>query len=293
MRRVAGAMLLLALSVGLPWRLEAASLKVAPARFIVHNVDPGKPYDIYAETGLRLTIYNDDDVARTWVLSTHRPSDRGKWEKGYTEIPDPAWCWFEQDEVTVPAKSKTYANLHLKAPDEEQYYNQHWVATLSVEGKPSHGGISLAVDVRAQIETKSKAGLTTTPYGELGLEPSTVRFEDMSPGESRKAEFVIHNGHKEEHTYAIASLFNDAEVDKRTYLTHSYEAAPDSEWVRYKDNVTIPPKGRAAVRVEVHIPAAETRYGKKWEDVLLIEPDEGLPAFVRVQVVTTENSQVE
>ena len=103
---------------GLVGRVGAASLKVAPARFILHDVKPGKLYDIYAATGLRITIYNDDDTTRTWLLSTHRPSERGKWEKGYGEIPDPRWCWFEKNEITVghncSLASRTFLNIDYR-----------------------------------------------------------------------------------------------------------------------------------------------------------------------------------
>src|ERR1035437_3652423 len=98
-------LILLTVSSG---RLEAASLKVGPAGFIIHNVVPGKAYDVYKATGLQLTIYNDDTVAKTYLLSAHRPSEGGTWEKGYLEIPDPKWCWFDQNEIIVEANSNAY-----------------------------------------------------------------------------------------------------------------------------------------------------------------------------------------
>ena len=157
MRRVYVSVLALAGLVVLCVPSQGASLKVSPAKFILHDVVPGKLYDIHKETGLRLTIYNDTDTVRTWSLSTHRPSERGRWEKGYGEIPNPEWCWFENDEVAVPPNGKAYAHFYVKIPDDEKYLNQHWVCTLSVGSKPSTAGIAVAVDVRARIETKSKA----------------------------------------------------------------------------------------------------------------------------------------
>jgi hypothetical protein len=150
----------------LPWlfvlqlcavRLPAASLGVSPSGFIVHEIAPGRQYDVYRESGVRLTINNGDDSTHTYVLSSHRPSTRGRWEKGYLEIPDPKWCWFDRQEVTVGPHAKGYANLLLKVPDEEKYYNQRWAVTFGIEGKPGPLGIALAIDVRAQIETQSKA----------------------------------------------------------------------------------------------------------------------------------------
>jgi hypothetical protein len=50
-------------------RAPAAGLKVGPAGFIIHNVTPGRVYDVYKETGVRLTIYNDGDTTRSYVLA--------------------------------------------------------------------------------------------------------------------------------------------------------------------------------------------------------------------------------
>ena len=267
---------------------EAASLKVAPSRFIVHDVNPGKLYDIYRETGLRLTIFNDDEVSRTWVLSTHRPSERGRWEKGYEEIPDPRWCWFEKNEIRVKAKSKAYATLYLKVPDEESYYNQHWIVTLGVGGNSGRPGISLAVDIRVQIETKSNADVNAKPHGLLGLKPSMVRFDQVSPGISEDAEVVLYNNDETGHDYTITSLFDDSKTEKGTYLTHSYEAIPSSAWVTGEKNIWISPGGSEVLHLELEVPADRASFSKKWEDILLIQPDDGPARFVRVQILTEE-----
>ena len=277
-------------SLGQP---EAASLKVAPARFIVHNVKPGNLYDIYAETGLRLTIYNDDEVSRTWLLSTHRPSERGRWEKGYAEIPDARWCWFEKNEITVEAKSKAYANLYLKIPDEEKYYNQHWIVTLGVGGNSGRPGISLAVDIRVQIETKSNADVNASPHGLIGLKPSMIRFEQVTPGRSENAQVVLYNNDETEHDYTIISLFEDSQTEKGTYLTHSYKAIPNTAWVSGKKKIWISPGGSVALHLELKVPADAANFSKKWEDILLIQPDEGPARFVRVQILTQEKAKMD
>ncbi len=271
-----------------PLSTEAASLKVAPARFIVHNVTPGALYDICAETGLRLTIYNDDDAARTWVLSVHRPSDRGSWEMGYAEIPDPSWCWFDQAEVTVEPQGKEYAHLFLQVPDEERYYNQHWVVTLGIDGKPGRGGIALAADVRAQIETKSKADAAAKPDGPLGVAPSIVRFENAVPGAAAAATVMLYNNGSVSRTYAVSRLFDDAQIEQKTYLTHGFERIPAADWLRCEQTVQIAPGGSAIVPVSLNLPADTAPAGGKWEELLLIQPQEGRAGFVRIQIETRE-----
>jgi hypothetical protein len=293
MTRSVGITVLIVLSLAIHDEVDAASLKVSPARFIVHNVKPGRLYDIHKETGVRLTIYNDSDVSRTWSLSTHRPSERGRWEKGYGEIPDAAWCRFETDEITVEPNNSAHANLYLKVPDEEKYYNQHWVVTLSVGGKPGRG-VALAVDIRVQIETKSKAGLKTKPYGLLGFEPSMVRFEDAVPGTSRKARVVLYNNDVKEHSYTITSLFEKSDTKRGSYLTQSYKVIPDSSWInRLEEKLRIKPGESATLDLTLKVPDHEANFGKKWEDILLVQPDEGRAGFVRVQVQTIEKAKVE
>jgi hypothetical protein len=280
-------------SFALVARLEAASLKVSPGRFLIHNVKPGRLYDVYRETGLRLTIYNDDSATRTWILSVHRPSERGKWEKGYAEIPNAKWCWFDRGEVTMGPRSKAYANLFLKIPDEEKYLNQHWVVTLGVEGKPGRAGISLAVDIRAQIETVSVGKLEARPYGLLGLKPSMVELADMVPGTGRKGQVALYNNDVTTHTYMMTSLFEDKGIEHKAYLTQSYDPIPDFRWISRENSIQIGPNGAANLSLGLQIPDAAAYFGQKWEEILLILPDQGLPGFVRVQIRTRDKAKPE
>ena len=267
-------------------RSEAESLKVSPARFILHDLKPGVFYDIHKETGLRLTIYNDGDTDRTWALSTHRPSERGRWEKGYGEIPDAKWCWFTEDEITVEPNSQAYAHLNVQIPPGEKYYNQHWVATLNVSGKPGAGGIGVAVDIRVQIETESRADLNIRPDGLLGMRPSTVRFEEVVPGTDREATVTLFNNDDVPHNYSVSSLFEDHEMRRRSYLTRNYSEIPDWTWLARDENIHIEPGGSAELHLRVNVPEDAAHFGRKWEDMVLIQPDEGRAEFVRVRVET-------
>ncbi len=274
--------LLGALSCGNP--ANAASLKVGPAHFIVHNVEPGRLYNIFEETGLRLTIFNEDPVARTWSLRVSRPSERGTWEAGYGEIPEPAWCRFNNDTVTVPAGGKAYATLTLAVPNEERYYNQHWVATLTVGGQAEHGGIGLEVDIRMQIETKSHPDVSATPAGDLGIKPSILGFDHVRPGEGRNGQVILYNNTGEKHTYTLRSLLEDGSLDRSRYLTYPYRAMPDGTWASWTREVTIAAGASAAVPVQVLLPARLDARGQRWENIVLVEPDKGSMGFFRIQV---------
>ncbi len=284
--------LLLAALAGTAAPVEAASLKVSPARFIVHDVQPGVQYDIYKETGLRITIFNEDDAERAWLLSVHRPSERGTWERGYAEIPDASWCWFDQSEITVPPKGIAYAHLFLRVPEEEKFLNQRWVATLGIDGKPGAGGIALAADIRMQIETKSAADVKQEPDGPLGTVPSILQLEGTAPGAIEKRAVTLYNNDTKAHTYAISPLFSDPAIEKSVYLTHSFEAQPDPKWMVYPEKISIAPGHTGTLDLEVRVPN-DALAGKKWESVLLIQPEEGRAGFVRVQITMKETAKTE
>ena len=267
-------------------RSEAASLTVSPGRFIVHDVEPGRNYDLYKETGLRLTIINESEESQTWLLKTFQPSGRGRWEKAYGEIPDARWCWFTEEEITVDAKSIGYAHVNMLIPGGEKYYNQHWVATLNISGKPGEGGIGLAVDVRMQIETQSKSDIEVRPAGLIGMKPSIVRFEEVVPGTIHEATVTLFNNDDIAHSYSVTSLFDDIEINRAKYLTQSYSEMPDRVWLSGRDTIRIDAGGTAELDLKLKVPEDTTHFGKKWEDMILIQPDRGRAAFVRVQVET-------
>ncbi len=265
---------------------EAASLKVSPAQFMVQDVEPGKLYDIYAETGLRLTVFNEDDAARTWRLSTHRPSERGRWEKGYAEIPDATWCWFGENEIALSPNSAGFGHVFLRIPDDEQYYNQHWIVTLNVAGQSGGLGLGLAVDIRMQIETKSKNDLTSPPHGPLALEPAALLFEDVQPGIPHRASVRLHNNDSVSRTYAIGSLFLDKKHEAKTYLTQSYQLLPSHEWLKHDTSLAVEPGSARSLELTLKIPEEAAHFGRKWEDCILVQPDEGRAGFVRVRIET-------
>ncbi len=269
-------MILVTMSIG---QLEAASLKVGPAGFIIHNVTPGTTYDVHKETGLQLKIYNDSAVTRTYLLSTHRPSEGGKWEKGYLEIPDPTWCRFEQNEITVEANSNAPARFHLKIPGEDRYYNQHWVVTLNVAGKPgSGGGVGVAINVRAQIETRSRADLNKViPDGLMGVVPSVLTLQAEGKGE-----VIIFNNGPSNETYKVYTL-----TDKETF--HKYISAglspfPEADWIR-PDNgsLMIPAGGRTTLGLTAALPETHRNSSGKHEAIIFVE-GQSASGFVRVRI---------
>lgn len=282
----------LAVSLCIASQAAAASLKVSPGRFIVHDVKPGIQYDIFKETGLRITIYNDDDVSRTWLLSTHRPSERGKWERGYNEIPDAHWCWFDQNEVTVEPKGKSYAHLFMQVPQEDKYLNRHWVVTIGVDGKPGPAGIALAADIRVQIETASTSDVYRSE-ARLGVAPSIVAFDNVKTGSVEKAQIVLVNNESRAQTFRIVPLFGEKGIEADTYLTHAYALLPDPTWLTFPSTVDAAPGAETVLPLELKLPNDPSLRGQKWESVLLIESEDGTSDFVRVRVASNTQAKTE
>lgn len=268
-----------------------ASIKVAPAEFTVHNVEPGRTYDIFEETGLRLTVFNDESVARTWSLYVSQPSERGARQAGYDAIPDPSWCQFHGDSVTVPAGGKAYAELTLTVPNEERYYNQHWLVALTVGGKPEGGGIGLEVDVRMQVETKSHPDVAATPAGSLGVKPSIVAFDQVRPGEVRTGQAILYNNTPEERTYILRPLLGDESLEPERYITFPYRAMPTDGWVSWPREMVVAPGATAVVPVQVQLPDNQSVQGQRWESIVSVTPDEGEMRFFRVQVNCPKHSK--
>lgn len=266
----------------LPVRLEAAGLKVSPAGFILQNIIPGKMYDIYQETGLRLTVYNDDTVDHTYLLSTNSPSEWGKWEKGYLEIPDPKWCWFGKNEITVGPNGQGYCSIFLKIPDEERYYNQHWVVVLRVMGKTGPEGIALAINVRIQIETESKVDLKGSPDGTIGIVPSAIVFGNG--GDKKKV--TIFNNTDFPQTYTVYPLKEKEKL--RTYISTGFKPLPEPKWLKLnKQNLKILPRSKQTFTVGLSAPGGEMDTNDKWEYIIFVEGKDNT-GFLRVRTSGTQ-----
>lgn len=271
-------MVILCTILFLPSGGAAVGLKVSPAGLIVHNITPGETYDLYQKTGVRLTIFNDDEVSHTYLLSVHRPSEAGSWEKGYSEIPEPGWLWFEEKEVKVEPKGRAYANLFFRIPKEKKYFNQHWVAALGILGKPD-SGIALGVYVRIQIETESKEEIRYKPDGTVGIVPSCVVFRKK--GETKRV--TIYNNDKVPRTFRITALEEKERL--KTYLSSGFQHLPDRNWLILSKNILkINPGEKRSFEIRSSLPETREASSGKWEEIFFLE-DGQLNSFFRVQIV--------
>jgi len=270
----------------------SAGLKVEPGGLLLQYLPPGPTYDLYDSARIPLTIHNRGRSPRTYRLSAHKPSQVAakRWLKGYLEIPDPDWLWFEKDEVTVEAQTNGQVKMYLRIPDEEKYYNQHWSVSLLVSGKPGPGmSIGVAVSPRFQIETMAKEGMKVRPDGVIAFEPSLVILENVSPGRTPVARTKLYNNDKQKHQYKISvSIFPPDPKKRQITISPGYAWLPDTKWVvPRKKVVTVEASGVLPLIFDVKIPHEARCYGKKWEVILFVEPDSGPAGFVRLQILTT------
>lgn len=275
-----------------PTEPRGIGLSVEPGGLLIQHVKPGETYDLSQKAGIALKISNPDAKPRTYRLSTHRPSDVGnsKWLLGYLEIPNPAWFWFDQEELTVGPQSDGYAKMFLKVPvGNRGYDNQQWVVSIGVQGKPEHGEtLALAAFPRYQIETESNADVDVIPAGPLGLKPSLLRFEETPPGKRMQGRITLYNNEATSRRYSVSVKTISVDPTREQIVpSPGYAWVLEPRWVSVgTKRVKINGNESRTVDVSVTVPNKREYAGQRWETLLWIEPSEGLPRFARIQVET-------
>lgn len=274
-----------------PDRARGVGLSVAPGGLAIQHVTPGQTYDLAQRSGVVLRISNHDSRPRTYRLSANKPSAVGnrKWIPGYLEIPDPTWFWFEQDEITVQPESDGSVKMYLKVPEGEQYDNQHWTVSIGVQGVSQPGEmLALAAYPRYQVETESKQDIAAVPAGPLGLKPSVLRFEGLPLGTEQEGRITLYNNDAKRQRYTLAVKTIPVDPTREQIIpSPGYAWIPEPKWVSVrKRRVVIKGQQNRAVTVRFNVPNEPEHYGKHWEALLWIEPGEGPPRFVRIQMET-------
>lgn len=271
---------------------QAAGLKVEPGALFIQNVFLGKLYDVYKESGLKLTVHNQSDKTRTYILSTHLPSDvdAKRWLQGYTELPDLSWFWFDRHEIAISANGVGSVNMFFEIPKEERYYNQHWVLALGVRGKAEGGpSILLAAYPKIQMETESRGTVRARADEPFGFEPSVLNIKKLRSDSQNQATVSLYNNHNLSRRYRLASKTFPSLKGELPPISPSpgYEWVPDPRWVVPKaSRLSVSPMGKISVPLTVTIPNNLSYRGRKWESILFVEAEDGGTRFARVQIET-------
>ena len=268
-------------------------LSVAPGWLVIRNVPVGQLYDMENRAKTRFKVHNGSDQPRRYSLKADKPEKVGvKVLKGYTGIPDPAWFWFEKNEVLVPARGVEEIKMFLRIPDEEKYCNQKWAVGIDVEGQPEAGeGLVLAVSPVFYIETEARSEVQEKPAGCLGLAPATIVLENTALGKSQAVSALkVYNNDRRPHLYKISSMVPSAEPGRQVITpSPGFSWIPEKAWLQPGARVLeIGPAEMKKVTLELDIPAQADFLNQRWEGIIFIESEEGLADFARVQIKTSE-----
>ena len=259
----------------------AAGIKVAPGAFCVQNVSIGKDLDL----GLDLVVTNNSAQEQVFSVNPIKPSQaKREWIKGYGEIPEAGWFYFEKNKIKVGPHGEGKLRMRLKVPGEERYFNQHWMVYVDISSEIKKGEmLGVSIKPNYMIETVSKENIKSKPYGELGLVPSVVNVS----AKEAKGKIKIFNNDKLKHVYKIYSHIPDARIKQDINQSPGYEWVGQRGWVRPEINqITLKPGEEKELVIGIHIPEKQGSDARKWESILMVEPDKGLSGFVRILIKT-------
>lgn len=277
---------------GIAQEKREIGLSVEPGGLLIQRVPIGQLYDMDYWIKMRFKVYNGSDKPRRYGIKVDKPHKIGaKILKGYSSIPEPAWFWFEKNEVLVPANSIEEVKMFLRIPDEEKYCNQKWAVGIEVEGKPeAEERIVLAVSPVFHIETEARSEVKERPAGLLGLVPGIVILENVSLGRNRAiAKIKVYNNDGLAHLYKINSIIPFAEPGRQVITpSPGFSWIPKKEWLKpTKTLLKIGPNEEREITLDLNIPKAKDYLNQRWEGIIFFESEEGLANFVRVQIKTT------
>ena len=103
-------------------------------------------------------------------------------------------------------------------------------------------------------------------------------------------EIILYNNGIEARRYRISTKVITVDPSREQIIpSPGYTWIPKLRWVSVREKrFKMEASGNHTVKVKVNVPDKPKHYDKRWEALLWIEPDEGRPRFVRVQVETVE-----
>jgi hypothetical protein len=266
--------------------VKPAGLSFGPGMTTIGNIPLGKEVD----PNMEFEIQNGSKKPRNVRLLVLRPQDSGiaRWERGYTAIPDAAWCRLEKQELEIAPESSVKVKAFIKVPDKPEYYNRKFMIAIACEGVPpknqGSAGINLRLVSRLGIETATNVDVSGEGAGEIALIPSILRENDILPGKEYTTKIKIRNNTAEARTYTPKRLIDiepDAEKQAR-YYGPGREAVMTTTWLKPLAPIAIEPGKTVEVKLVVTVPK-EVPLGKVYEEVLFLEDDKKNLEFIRVR----------
>jgi len=262
---------------------KAYALRVSPGAFCAQNVEVGQDTD----TGIDLAIDNETDQEREFSIKVV-PARTSKTDslKGYSALPELGWLRLERTQLIVPAKGQAKARLYISIPNEEKYFNQHWVVSCLIEYVGQKGLFQEAILTRYMFETRPKSEVVERPYGDLGVSPSVVKITEDSVEAKQKFSFKLYNNTASAHTYTIKTFVPMAEPKKLSInATPGLTWMKKTSWIRPEvKKIELAPGALEEINLSARVPKSELAGDKGVESLIFVDSDTGERRFVRIQV---------
>jgi hypothetical protein len=262
---------------------KAYALRVSPGAFCAQNVEVGQDTD----TGIDLVIDNETDQEREFSIKVvpARISTTDSL-KGYSALPELGWLRLERTQLIAPAKGQAKARLYISIPNEEKYFNQHWVVSCLIEYVGQKGLFQEAILTRYMIETRPKKEVTERPHGDLAVTPSVVKITESSMEAKQKFSFKLYNNTTSAHTYTIKSFVPKVEPEKLSVnATLGLTWVKKASWVNPGvKRIKLAPGAVGEINLGVRVPKSELTGDKGVEALIFVDSDTGERRFVRIQV---------
>lgn len=108
--------------------IENMDFSVLPMVFKAEDIKLGKKINLSKYSKQTLKIKNDSTKENTYNIKsiTVNESLLTKPDEGYEDTPNPAFLFFSDDEIVVPAKSEKEVKLYVNIPKEDKYKNKKY-----------------------------------------------------------------------------------------------------------------------------------------------------------------------
>lgn len=130
---------------------------VSPAEVHIDNLPPGE------STEFDLTIYNKDEIAHVFTLTTFQPPEDERRE-GRAKFPDDSWISLSSQKIEVAANSEGNITVTVAIPREQKWAGKNWEIWVGVAAESSdllavRLYIRLMVSTNSATEARSNAGV--------------------------------------------------------------------------------------------------------------------------------------
>jgi len=271
----------------------SARIRVKPPTILLQEAPVGKVYDFENQRGQLITL-GPIDGDRIYMLTPEPPSKGGSQATGYFDFPEPAWFQLEKDSVFVYNGTEEEVRMWMDIPDDEGYYNHHWLLGIAVNPIALQGSreqIQVGAYLLYRIETEANADVV--PYcaeNEIVTTPSMVVFDGVHPGEEITQVVELYSGLPKAELASVSPLDPTSPVAQLTILgTPGFPRLTNSDWIEYENQMVIPKTGEPGAPFPITIKIPQGEQIRRFEEILMIEGENSRPAFVRILVTTEIN----